>query len=407
MAPRASGRGPAVRGLLTGVVVAAALACACNALLGTPAPELADASTFDAASHEAGVSLDATTDAGAESAADVTTAKDADASSPPWLALPPSCVTDGGSDADICGTNGVSCCASTGVVEDADSGTYYRAFTVDGGAPVGESAQATVSPFSLDVFEVTVGRFRRFVDATRDTGWMPDAGAGIHTHLGKGQGLVEILDGGAIVYEQGWQSAWNANVSQGVDWDVNLLSCSPSTWTQYPGDNEHLPINCINWFEAYAFCIWDGGFLPSEAEWEYAAANGNQQRQYPWGSTDPGTTYLYGVYGCEYPGGGLVDAAGTCGSVANIAPVGTAHLGMGAWGQLDLGGNVHEQVLDFYHPEYPSPCTDCADLVASGNHISRGGSWLVQASAMQTFERFWYPLQDRDAKAGVRCARSP
>jgi formylglycine-generating enzyme required for sulfatase activity len=37
--------------------------------------------------------------------------------------------------------------------------------------------------------------------------------------------------------------------------------------TSSAGSKENLPINCVNWWESYAFCIWDGGFLPSEAEW--------------------------------------------------------------------------------------------------------------------------------------------
>jgi formylglycine-generating enzyme required for sulfatase activity len=92
-------------------------------------------------------------------------------------------------------------------------------------------------------------------------------------------------------YETGWEATyWNDTMYLDPT-DANLTACSDdmwninlSTWTKRAGQNENLPINCVTWHEAYAFCIWDGGFLPSGTEWEYAAVGGSQQRYYPWGS---------------------------------------------------------------------------------------------------------------------------
>ncbi len=50
-----------------------------------------------------------------------------------------------------------------------------------------------------------------------------------------------------------------------------------------PGTNETYAINCMTWYEAFAFWVWAGGRLPIEAEWEYAAAGGDENRLYPWG----------------------------------------------------------------------------------------------------------------------------
>jgi hypothetical protein len=57
-----------------------------------------------------------------------------------------------------------------------------------------------------------------------------------------------------------------------------------------PGPNEKRAINYVTWYDAYAFCIWDGGFLPSEAEWNYAAAGGAEQRVFPWSNPPKSTT---------------------------------------------------------------------------------------------------------------------
>jgi formylglycine-generating enzyme required for sulfatase activity len=203
-------------------------------------------------------------------------------------------------------------------------------------------------------------------------------------------------------YERGWDAAnWNNDVAP-----TNAdLACNPyfATWTSTVGSQENLPINCVNWYEAYAFCIWDGGFLPSEAEWEYAAAGGSEQREYPWGSTDPGTGNQYAIHGdgtggCDYP------STSVCLGVANIAPVGTATLGAGLWGQLDLAGEVTEWNLDTWDL-YVDPCTDCANFTQAGEQASRGSDF--HASIPPAPARADGFALGRDPFAGVRCSRAP
>jgi formylglycine-generating enzyme required for sulfatase activity len=241
-----------------------------------------------------------------------------------------------------CGAGGEDCCASLEV----PGGAYYESCTT---TPTVDDAGFTVpshvSSLHLDKYLVTVGRFRSFAAAWKGgAGWLPPEGAGKHVHLNGGRGLANSGPGGG--YETGWVAADDAYVAPT---DANLTNCGVyypepnATWTSSPGAHESLPINCVTWQEAYAFCIWDGGFLPGAGEWQYAAAGGEEQRQYPWGSTAPGETSEYAIYGEHYTG-----------NPTGLAPVGFASLGAGRWGQLDLVGEVWEWNLDWF-PNAPPP----------------------------------------------------
>jgi formylglycine-generating enzyme required for sulfatase activity len=250
---------------------------------------------------------------------------------------------------------------------------------------------STVSSFRLDTYEVTVGRFRRFVDALV-TGWRPPPGSGKHTHLYGGAGLNAGTEGG-------WVATWSALLPPTLpDW-YRALECTVGspTWTGTSGDNEHRPITCLTWYEAYAFCIWDGGFLPTEAEWNYAAAGGSEQRVYPW-SSPPSSTTIDATY--------AVFCSGTFCTSENVgsrSPKGDAR-----WGQADMAGNPWEWVLDYYDPATSAPpCVDCASLTSGARRVVRGGGYESSSASLRNSFRSAYEPEDRSGYIGARCARPP
>ena len=292
-----------------------------------------------------------------------------------------------------CGAASDSCCTSLAVA----AGTFFRSYD-DGLSINGQSkaSPATVSAFSLDKYEVTVGRFRQFVAATV-AGWVPTSGSGKHASLPDGG-----LNGGK---EAGWEASWSVNLAKtDAAWTKNL-SCVPSTatWTASAGDGDDRPINCVTWYEAYAFCIWDGGYLPTEAEWNYAAAGGSEQRAYPWSAAfPPGSTTLdcdHADYATRWPTQACVHAGAT--KVGAYSP-----LGDGKWGQSDLAGNVFEWNLDAY-AMYDATCDDCADLAASEYRVIRGGGFNGESVCLLNALRETSAPDGRSDGIGLRCARTP
>lgn len=267
---------------------------------------------------------------------------------------------------------GESCCTSLPVPR--------QSFTLGGSVEM-PSSEATVSEFQLDKYEVTVARFRAFIaayDAWRAAG-NPQVGAGSHP----------------LIADSGWRSEWQLQESAAELASESGIECSSLNQTFTVGSGE-LPVNCVTWLEAFAFCTWDGGRLPTEAEWEAAATGGDEGRPFPWGSSDPDPTRA--AYDCTGDGSAAQDCA-----VSDILDVGSKPAGAGRWGHQDLAGNVWEWVLDAYQA-YPPVTEDSADVADTAYRSIRGSGWYSEALDLRSPIRYNSAPNARRSEFGFRCA---
>lgn len=147
-------------------------------------------------------------------------------------------------------------------------------------------------------------------------------------------------------------------------------------------EHASLPVSCIDYSQAEAYCAFARKRLPTEREWEYAARGGQERRRFSWGDEPPDEKRA------------CYDHRGSC-AVGSFAP--------GAFGLVDMSGNVWEWTSTFYGP-YPGEA-------ASGTHrVYRGGSWSRRFPKwLRTALRNRYEPEKWSASLGVRCAlsRSP
>ncbi|MES1172046.1 MAG: SUMF1/EgtB/PvdO family nonheme iron enzyme [Bacteroidota bacterium] len=280
-----------------------------------------------------------------------------------------------------CAVDGVS--APCAEMLPVPGGTFVAGSAAGAGHDNERPAHAvTVAAFQLDRYEVTVGRFRAYLANYK--GDPPPDGGGEHP----------------LVPNSGWQPAWkNALGASRDDFSFAIAECG-GTWTDAPGVSEARPMSCLTWFEAFAFCVWEGKRLPTEAEWEYAAAGGEEQRPYPWGDAAPSAEYA--VFGC------LFDGQPGC-TAADLPVVGSLSKGAGRWGHLDLAGSVWEWTLDVYQPYTGTPCANCAPISTSdmAGHVFRGGDFRFDdVTYLRATARLGFTGGFPDDTRGFRCARS-
>ena len=160
------------------------------------------------------------------------------------------------------------------------------------------------------------------------------------------------------------------------------------------------PVIHVNRYEAEAWCRWAGRRLPSEIEWEVAAASepdasgtrlSTRKRRYPWGDTPPSPERAaldWSMIGC---------------ADADALPQGDS-----AFGCRQMLGNVWEWTSSAFLP-YPGferdPYKEYSEPWFGTHAVLRGGGWTTRARLLRNTWRNFYTPDRRDVWAGFRtCA---
>ena len=247
-----------------------------------------------------------------------------------------------------------------------------------------------ISALAVDAYEVTVARFRAFVRVRAQ--------------------VLSALRARPVTYPGGQEWPWETLSPLPQE---NAAACPYwCTWTAAPGSFESFPVLGADPWLAQEFCVWDGGRLPTEAEWEYVArgravpAEGLLPgRTYPWGEAVPvamdrcdrGHVPSY----CNGEGGTYYRLVG------RYAPTG---------GVYDLAGNAPELCADHFTPFstfYPlNTCWRgvsvrdpmCRTTARSRTYVSRGE--VFPSEGVRGLRAASRGMNSSFDRLGFRCVRS-
>ena len=238
-------------------------------------------------------------------------------------------------------------------------GTPERLLPQDGESP---PRAVRVGPFAIDPLAVTNVWFDAFVHAT---GYRTQA-----ERFGWSLVFCGFAVDAAAAIGAGNESFWWRRV-EGACWQrpegphSNLI-----------GRLDH-PVVHVSWTDAVTFAAWAGGRLPTEAEWEYAAAGGSHGARFPWGDREPDDTAFLpcNIWQGEFPtrNSGRDGFVGTAPADA-FAPNG--------YGLFNMAGNTWEWCADAFRVRSLTRAAKARNQQAerSKERLLKGGSYLCHRS---------------------------
>lgn len=261
-------------------------------------------------------------------------------------------------------------------------------FPADGEGPVRE---VTVSPFYLDECAVTNDQFDEFV---RDTGYKTESekfGWSFVFHL-----FVSMKAKNRVTQAVAEVPWW---------WVVN-----GAYWRRPEGPGSNLkqrrdhPVTHVSWNDALAYSRWAGKRLATEAEWEYSARGGLEQKRYVWGDDfTPGGEHQCNTWQGDFPGVNTQeDGHKSTAPVKSFSPNG--------FGLYNMAGNVWEWTQDWFSPTFhvEGPRENPIGPPKGTSRTIRGGSYLCHDSYCNRYRVAARSANTPDSSTGnmgFRCAR--
>lgn len=258
--------------------------------------------------------------------------------------------------------------------------------TLEGSKLTGDAQpihQVRVDGFWMDQTEVTNEQFEEFVEATA---YRTVAERPLTVEEFPGVPLEDLAAGSAVFTPPR---------------DLVPLTDALQWWSFIPGANwrhpsgpdsdlkgkENYPVVHLAYEDAQAYAKWAGKRLPTEAEWEFAARGGLEQKFFAWGDEfKPGGQWMANTHQGQFP----VQDLGLDG-FSGIAPVG--QFPPNAYGLYDMSGNVWEWCTDWYRADYYQQFADSPAINPQGpdspldpdepsalKRVHKGGSFLCSDS---------------------------